>query len=197
MSHDIYMVLIIALLFAAIFVLISGLSRMYLRSYYLEMGSLSKHFSGSCSRSIFSNPKFSGVFSGYKFTVTYVKSGGRGLSEINGLYLVCDIQSSSNLKIFAYDINPGPVLLAKRINVGDSELDKYYIYANNQDEAARFFSDPARRHSFKQIMSKWQTLEINDKRIYTYANIRTAPPLDPDMVRTTVKALIDIQVHRI
>ncbi len=127
MSHDIYMFLVLALLFAAIVVLMNGLSRMSFRSYYLDMANLSKYFSGSSPTSFFSNPKFDGSFSGYKFTIAYAKSGGRGLSTINGLYLVCDIRSSSRLKIFAYDTNPGPMLFAKRINLGDNNLDKYYM----------------------------------------------------------------------
>ncbi len=195
MSQDIYVFLIIALLFAAIFVLFGGISRMTLRSYYSEMDALSKHFSGSSSSSIFSDPKFIGYFSDHKFTITYVR-GNKGLS-VNGLSLVCDIRSSSSLKIFAYDKNPGPVLLAKRINIGDNDLDKYFIYSNNQEEAVRYLSTPARRYSIEQIIDKWQMLKISGKSIYTYADIRTAPPLDPDMVRTTIKALIDLRIDHI
>ncbi len=188
------MFFIVALLFVAIFVLFGGISRMTLRSYYLEMAALSKHFSGSHSTSIFSDPKFVGYFSDYKFTITYVR-GNKGLS-VNGLSVACNIRLSSSLKIFAYAKNPGPVLLAKRINIGDNDLDKYFIYSN-QEEAMRYLSVPARRHSIKQIIDKWQMLKITGKSIYTYADIRTAPTLAPDMVRTSIKDLIDLRIDHI
>jgi hypothetical protein len=156
------------------------------------MEALTKHFSGSCSKFIFSDPKFVGYFSDYKFTITYV-TGNKGLF-VNGLSLVCHIQSSSRLKIFAYDENPGPVLLAKRINIGDSDLDKYYIYSNNQEEAKRYFSVPARKHSIEQIIGKWQMLKISGRNIYIYSDIRTAPDLDPEMLRSTIKDLIDLRL---
>ncbi len=61
----------------------------------------------------------------------------------------------------------------------------------------RYFSDPMRRHNIEQIMGTWQMLEVSGKRIYANANIRTAPPLDPTILKTTIQALIDLRIDHI
>jgi hypothetical protein len=154
MSQEINLIFLFTLLALAIGALFGGISRWTLRSYYLSMADLTKHFTGSCSnyRFILPQPQFIGHFSGYKFSATYV-TGNKGLS-VNGLSLACYFTSSSKLKIFVYDKNPGPVLFAKRINTGDNDLDKYHIYSNNPEEAQRYLKVPARRNSINQIIGK-------------------------------------------
>ncbi len=186
------------LLFApAIFALFGYISRWTLRSYFLEIEDLSKHFPSSRSNSkiFFPQPQFVGEFSGFKFSVTYA-TGNKGMS-VYGLSTVCYFTSTSKMKIYVYDKKPGPVLFAKKINTGDNDLEKYFIYSNNPEEAMRYFSVPARRKSIQQIISKWQMLKISGKKIYTYAEIRTAPALDPELIRATLHDLTDLRIDHI
>lgn len=198
MNQNIYIFSLSMLLFApAIFALFGYISRWTLRSYFLEMDDLSKHFPGSRSNSkiFFPQPQFVGHFSGFKFSVTYV-TGNKGIS-VYGLSSACYFPSTSKMKIYVYDKKPGPVLFAKKINTGDSDLEKYFIYSNNHEEAMRYLSIPARRKSIQQIIGKWQMLKISGKSIYTYADIETAPSLDLELLRATLTDLIDLRIDRI
>ena len=161
------------------------------------MENLSKHFPGSRlnAKFIFPEPQFAGQFSGFKFSLTYT-TGNKGMS-VYGLSTVCYFTSTSKMKIYVYDKKPGPVLFAKKINTRDNDLEKCFIYSNNPEEAMRYLSVPARRKSIQQIISKWQMLKISGKKIYTYAEIRTAPTLDPEMIRATLRDLTDLRIDHI
>jgi hypothetical protein len=123
-------------------------------------------------------------------------TGNKGMS-VYGLSTVCYFTSTSKMKIYVYDKKPGPVLFAKKINTGDNDLEKYFIYSNNHEEAMRYLSVLARRKSIQQIISKWQMLKISGKRVYAYADIRTAPSLDLGMLRATLNDLIDLRIDHI
>ncbi len=89
-------------------------SQRRIRPYYATIKALSGQFPGrlsKLSRFFMNQPCFLGTFSGCKFSATYTTD--RAL-YVWHLQIVCHVSSSSKLKIFMYERNPGTVLFAKK-----------------------------------------------------------------------------------
>lgn len=199
MNKFFVLLVIILILLPSALIFITVQSRRRIRPYYEAVESLSKHFPGELSRvsKFFENqPKFVGTFSGHRFSVTYISNKA---SYVTGLELVCYVASSHKLKIFMYETNPGTVLFAKRVHVGDGDFAGSYIYSNRPDEANRYFADDRKRKSIKQIRAiGWLLPTITAQAIRTYAaDDRPKPILQPEMVKDTLTNMIALQVKQI
>lgn len=172
-------------------------SRRRILPYYEAVESLSKHFPGELSKlsKFFNNqPKFNGIFAGYRFSITYISNRA---SYVTGLEIACHVTSQHKLKIFMYETNPGTVLFAKRVTIGDHDFSDYYIYSNRPDEANRYFADDLKRKSIKHIHANgWVLPTITNRSIRTYAaDDRPKPVLDPEMVKDALTDMIVLHVR--
>lgn len=167
-----------------------------IHDYYEAMSNLSNHFPGRVSRNykfFHSQPSFDGDFSGHKFKITFWRSEVIGVPP-SKLLLSCHVESKSKLKIYIYRKNPGTVLFAERINIGDNDLDQFFIYSNRPDEAKRYFFDVSRRTVIKHMVQKgWEPPHIASSKISTEIGI-TQPELDPEFIKETLKMMIALQV---
>ncbi len=194
-KHRIILMFVLpALIFAATAVLVVAHRR--LQPYYAALEALSKRFQGGLSklqRFLFHQPCFVGNFLGYDFSVTYMADHGR----VFGLTIACKVRSSSKLKIFMYDRNPGTVLFAEKIEIGGHDFENYCIYSNFPEDAKNYFADDSRRNIIKQLVSDgWQPPRITGSSITTHASDnRPKPDLEPSLVETTLRNLIALRIE--
>lgn len=162
-------------------------------TYYDALSGLTRSFQGQISkvdRFVYSQPCFSGMISGYKFSLTYWRADWG--TPPSRLILDCRIASESKMKIYMYPVNPGAVLFAKRIYTGDGDLDKYYIYSNRPSQAKHYFDDMTKRSLIKQIMADgWRPPMITSNSIWTTSEVKST--LDPDWIRKTLQNLISLR----
>lgn len=187
-----------ALLFAVFAALVVAHRR--LQPYYLTLSALSRKFSGGLSkvqRYLLHQPCFIGSFSGISFSITYIT--GRAGGYVYYLKVTCKFPSTDRLKIFMYDKNPGTVLLTNRINIGDHDFDKYFIFSNMPEEAIHYFADDSKRENIKRLVANgWQLPTIMGGSITTYSSDRQPKPqLNQAFVESTLRNLIALRIERI
>ncbi len=185
-----------ALSVGAVALMLAAHRRMKL--YYAALAALSIQFPGNISKiqkQLLHQPCFNGTFSGYRFSVKYLTDHG----NVWRLKISCNFRSTSKMKIFMYSRNPGTVLFAKRITIGDHDFDNYFIYSNMPTEAINYFADDLKRNNIEQLInSGWEPPTISGKQIYTYAATRwPEPELDPAFVEATLRNLIALKIERI
>ncbi|MDH4161563.1 MAG: hypothetical protein OEW15_02575 [Nitrospirota bacterium] len=164
------------------------------------MDKLSKKFPGKYSKAklfFLGELSFIGHYSDYKFEVTFIGDGRTGF--VFGLRVGCYFTSSSKLKIFMYNDDPGTVLFAKRIYVRGDDFDKYYIYSNMPEEAIHYLSDNSRRSNIQEMsVNGWKLPAITGSRAVVYAlDKKPQPELDTEKIETTLKNLMALRISHI
>ncbi len=136
---------------------------------------------------------FIGQFSGCKFQVSFSPATRLMLVPPTKLFMTCRIPSDSKLRIFMYKQNPTAVFMAKRIEVNDGEFSHLFIYANNPDEAKRFFSDTTRSMAIKQLIKDgWEPPKIICNKIDISRDIKDHQ-LDPNFVKDTLNKMMALR----
>jgi hypothetical protein len=162
-------------------------NRRNMRRYYETLEGLSKYFPGELSRSskfLSDIPCFVGQFSGYKFTLTYVRIESAPPSS---LQLKWYAKHKIEFKIFSYS-KPMIVLFAKRVFIDDPTLDKYHLYSNMRDEALRYLRDESRKAAIKKLIEDgWSFPTINRNSISISADVNHL--VTPEGLRATLEQL--------
>ena len=165
-------------------------NQLQIKPYYRKLEALTPHFSGSLSKSwiffIDDSPKLIGQFAGHKFALTYSRPEGQ---PPNYLELKCYIRSTSGLRIFGHAIN-SKVLFDKKVNTGDSDLDRYNFYSNKPNEAKRYLT--SRKVIFRQLIdSGWKIPVIGRWSIITGTDVNRT--LDAETIKAALVNLISLR----
>lgn len=164
--------------------------RKQMKPYYEKLETLAKNLSGiSCKLHGFfeSAPSLDGNWSEQKFTLGYWSSDF--CAPPSGLQLKLYIRPSIKFSIYANYMRPSKVLLLKKVNTGEVDLDKFDFYSNKPDEAKKYLI--SHKETLKQLSeSGWSMPVFNRRTISIFTDVNRS--IDAETIKSALQNLNEL-----